>query len=258
MNTKIMESISDGILRLNETKEKYFEVLEKGIEKKDTYEVMLQLSQEEKDRRMKNLENKVSAIRTRIDYINFMLNELTSIKNFVEVDDKADFNNHCMYFGSGNLYYSNKFLKLSKIEIFETILNHVIYYTGSLYIINNRDLRLSYVLTAFSICYGENINIKNGKQIFNKYNKEYKYNILDVNKNYRNFIMRNNNLVGFFKDIVKSKDQDIFITYRIVLGNNIKLQNMKIKIEDNKFSVAEVNEGSWTDKKFENKFFKLA
>lgn len=237
---KIIDSISNGILKLNNTKDKYKELLDVNIEKRDTFKVMVELTDDEGGRKLSNLEKKVLIIENRIKYIDFILNEINGIKNVIEIEEKPDFVNHCMYFGSGTLYYSKKFLELDKTEIFETILNHIFYYTGCLYIINNKDIRMSYILTGFGICYGEHVNFTDGKNIYNKYSSKIKCKVLDINKNYRNFIMRNYKFVNFFRHI--SSDTEVLnMTYRIILGNIIKVQNMCIKIENDRFNIIEVD-----------------
>lgn len=259
MSTKIINSITKGILKLNESKEKYDIILKDNLQKKESFEMMLELCNEESEIKMRNLKNKVSSIQSRIEYIDFIIKQLKTIENFNEINEKLDFNNHCLYFGTKSLYYSNKFIDLPEEEIFETILNHIIYYTGSLYIINNKEIRMSYILTALCICYGYNVNFKDGKNIFKKFSSKYKYKVIDINDYYRNFVIRNNKIIGFFKDgTTYEQQQQIYLTYRIVLGNNIKLKNMKIKIDNNnKFSVSEVDYGFLSpDEK--NYFFKLA
>lgn len=255
---KIIESISNGMLKLSNTKDKYKEMYDLCIEKKESFQIMVELTEVENNRKLQNLEKKVEAIKTRIQYIDFILNELKGIKNFVEIEEKTDFTNHCIYFGSGTLYYSTKFLNLTNLEIFETILNHIFFYTGSLYIINNKDIRMSYILTAFGICYGEQINFKDGKDIYKKYSNRINCKVLDINKNYRNFIMRNYKFVNFFNHISSSDKEIINMTYRIIFGNVIKLQNMRIKIENNMFSISEINKNLYFFSRYsDDKFFKL-
>lgn len=250
---KIINSISNGMLKLNDTKNKYQKILDINVEKKDSLQIMVDLTDDESNIKLRNLEKKVSIVDTRIKYINFILNELKGIKNVVEIKEQPDFINHCIYFGSGTLYYSKEFLELNETEIFETVLNHIFYYTGCLYIINSKDIRMSYILTAFGICYGEHINFKDGKNIYNKYNNKFKCKVLDINKHYRNFVMRNYKFVNFFRHISSSNTEVVNMTYRIILGNIIKIQNMCIKIEDNRFSIIEVNKN---DGMFNSKYYK--
>lgn len=256
---KIVESIANGMLKLNDAKDKYKKIYEQNVEKKQSFEVVVELTQDESKQKMNNLQKKVDAVDTRMKYVDFILKELKGIKNFVEIEEKPDFVNHCIYFGSGTLYYSKEFLNLSSIEIFDTILNHIFYYTGCLYIINNKDIRMSYILTAFAICCGNHVNFKDGKYIYKKYKNELKYNVFDINKNYRKFIMRNHELVNFFHNMGDINSSTIHMTYRIIFGNIIKLQNMRIKIEDEKFSISEINkEGLFFSRYDQDQFFELA
>ncbi len=231
----IEKAINEGIEKLNETILTYEELQQKAADYKDALEMSLTLLDDNLDGvKYNNAVKKLESIESRINYINFIKNEINNIKYFIKMEEKPDFNNHCLYFGTNSIYYSEEFLKLSSKEIFETILNHIFYYTGCLYIVINNEIKLSYVTTAFAICLGRKLDFKLGRKIYEKYSKDLDVKILNTNEHYRNFIIRNYKLMPFFKKIKNGlfleKKDDISLTYRILLGNTITLQNMNIKI----------------------------
>lgn len=232
---KIKKSIMEGVNILNKTIDMYSKLHDKANEYSKSLEIALSLNDESLDNlKYNNSIKKIEAISSRINYIKFIIKELDKIEYFVQTDNKCDFNNYCMYYGSNVIFYSKEFLMLSEKEMFETILNHIFYYTGCLYIVINDDVKLSYLTTAFAICYGKHIDFKLGRDIYKLYAKDLGVTILNTNKNYRNFIIRNNEIMPFFKKSNRQiySNSTIFLNYRILLGNNITLKNMNIKIAD--------------------------
>lgn len=244
----IKKSINEGIEKLNETIKTYEELYQKAVDYKDGLEISLNLMNESVEGiKYNNSVKRVESLKSRIDYVNFIINEVNNIRFFVNSEEKVDFNNHCIYFGTNILYYSDKFLQLSSNEMFDTILNHIFYYTGCLYIVINNDVKLSYITSAFGICYGKNIDFKLGQKIYTNYYKTLDNKILNTNSNYRDFIINNSSIMPFFKDMSHrfsgslTENNTIYLTYRILLGNIITLQNMGIKISNPKDRVSVCN-----------------
>ena len=149
----IEKSINEGIEKLDRTILIYENLYQKAMDYKDALEMSLTLLDDGLDGiKYNNAVKKIEAIESRINYVNFIKNEINKIKYFIKMEEKPDFNNHCLYFGTNSIYYSSEFLSLSSKEIFETILNHIFYYTGCLYIVINKEIKLSYITTAFAIC----------------------------------------------------------------------------------------------------------
>lgn len=228
---KIINSISNGNKIIENTKANILNQNEKYQEKYDSIKIMSVLRDKD-DENSTRLKNIVDNSNSHIEYLNFIQNELESITNFVENDSIPDLNHGCLYFGNGTLFYSSELLNNSEKEIFEIILNHIICYTGCLYIISSANVRLSYLTTAISVCYNEPVNFNDGKNIYNNKKDKFNHIVFDISDNYKNFIIRNRKMMNFFKipqdDYARKSGYNII--YRIVIGKKIRLENMYINI----------------------------
>lgn len=253
----IKNAILQGKNELLKTIETYESYLKKQTELLESIKVANNLMDNELKVKQANAERKTEAIKSRISYINFIIKEIDGIKNLALIDEKPDFVNHCIYFGNGTLYYSDKLLEMPSQEIFDTILNHIIYYTGALYIPNNKEIILSYITTSISILYNIKIDFKLGRSIYKKYNKTIGHKILDISN--KSFFIRNNSKLGFFN---WSITHGYYITYRILLGNKIELRNMRLKINDIEsanISISDMSSGySFLNREDRDRLFKMA
>lgn len=229
----ISKSINEGIKKLNDTIEVYNKLSKNVQDYHDSLKTMLTLTGETQDIKYKNSIDKLDAINSRINYVKLIINELNKIDIFVKKEHVSDLTNGCMYYGSRILYYSDEFLNLSSEEMFNSILNHIFYYTGCLYMITNNEIRLSYIITGFMLCYGKKINYSLGRDIYKTYKDKINIKVNNTNNNYKDFVMRNKELMPFMLKDKSDKNNDVFRTYRIIFGNQIVEMPMKLKIVNN-------------------------
>lgn len=227
---KLEQVISFGNRILEATKEKYLTDFEKFNDKLVGYQVIKALT--DSDEEQKRLENKVNGINSQVQYITFIQKELNNITNFVKTANTNDYQDGCMYFGNGTLYYSEEFLKYKDNDAYEIILNHIIHYTGCLYVINSSEVRLSYILLAKSICRAESVDYRDYRNIYLNNKDKFKQIIFDIKSNYPEFVIRNRKFMKFIKFNPNSDNK--LLSYRIVLSNYIELKNMNILIESDK------------------------
>lgn len=237
---KLKELLSHGNGILEIAKEKYDSEYKISNDKLDAINVANTLMGE--DDEATRLINKVASIKSYIDYINFIQKELNKIGNVVQTKTTGDYQYGCMYFGNGTLYFSDEFLKYNAAEAFDIVLNHIIHYTGCFYVVKSSEVRLSYILSAISTCYGDPVNYRDGRNIYAKHNKSFKHIIFDINESYSDFVIRNRKFMSFIKQYQNNENsiEQLVLVYRIVLSNEITLKNMRIKLEsDNIQSVSE-------------------
>lgn len=200
-------------------------------------EILLSGNQLFEDSEKKYKENKQeNMVKSHLNYINFIKKEFNKITNMVEIEAMPDFQRGCIYFGTGTLYYSQEFLKHDTEDMVNIVLNHIIHFTGCLYIINSSQVRLSYIMQALSIIYGEPLSYLEGKSIYLKNNIQFKHIIFDIKSNYQNFILNNRGLMSFIKGGLFNNDNTKYIIYRIILGENVILKNMELNILNNKIA----------------------
>lgn len=249
---KIKNSIKFGNNILENTKKEYLEKYEE-LESKKIIDIL-----SDKDTTTR-LENKIESYKSYIDYLNFIQNELNKIHYFIETECKIDFQYECMFFGNETFYYTNKLLDYNEQEIFEIILNHIIHYTGCFYIISSKNVRLSYSLSAISICYNEKIDLKDGKDIYINNKDNFDHIIFDISNTYQKFVLRNKHLLNsLFKNINDEIDYNNLLTYRIMLGNKIKLENMIIGIKDETIDFVNKYHLEESEELEDDRIFKLA
>jgi len=237
---KLKEVILFGNTILESTKEKYLITSEALTEKLNGFKIIKALtdSNDEQTR----LENKVKSIESDIQYVTFIQKELNNIVNFSKGEVNNDYQYGCMYFGNGTLYYSDEFLKYNENDAYEIILNHIIHYTGCLYVIDSSNIRLSYILLAKSICRAEQVDCSSNRFIYENNKDTFSQIIFDIKDNYSEFIIRNRKFMSFIKNNPRSNENQL--TYRIVLNNNIiELKNIIIQINSDKIqSISEFGE----------------
>ena len=220
---KLENSLLHGNDIFNKTQEKY-------------NDIVLQLQGElELDEENILLLNKKNNLITKIQYVKFIQSEFNKINNFNKIGSNGNCQNGCMYFGNGNLYYNDELLKYNESKIFDSILNHIIHYTGCLYVMNSSKARMSYILSAINTCYGINTDFSNINKIYENNIKKSKRTIFDTNECYFDFILNNIQHMKFIKTNIDNQlDLDSKITYRIIVGDKIILQNMILNIKNNK------------------------
>jgi hypothetical protein len=176
--------------------------------------------------------NNNDTIKSYIKYIEYIQKEFNKITVAIQVQNMPDFQKGCIYFGTGTLYYSSEFLKYDNEKMANIIFNHIIHFTGCLYIINAKQVRLSYIMQAMSILYGKPFDYTEGKNIYQNHNIEFDHIILDIKNSYQSFIINNRNIMPFITAV--KNDDTKYIIYRIILGKDVILKNMELNITNDK------------------------
>lgn len=243
--------ISNGSDFLENTKNKYQQDIIDYKEKLEMLNITNELMGLSKTKDVINLEEKINSLESYEKYIQYIQNELNKIRLFKEEEHNEDYIGNSLYFGNGTFYYSNKFLNYSNDQIFQIILNHIFNYSGMLYLIKSKENRLSYILGNFFICYGK--SIKKLSSNFHTKNNKNEFIVLDINHNYKNFIDRNIDYMGFIETIIYYKNESwnkdklsshfdkykkikdkIYKTHCITLNKTIKFKSIELNYVDNK------------------------
>lgn len=239
MSKFIANSIKFGIEKLQVSAEKYRKIRDLDSDKYDSLKIANMLLDDTDP--LTKAKNKLKGSESYIDYIEFISKQLNKINNFVECDNMPDFNHECIYFGTNTLYYNEKLLNYSQDEIFDIILNHIIHYSGALYLVNSQSVRLSYIYAAMGICYGDSVNFKDGRYLYEKNIKNINHIIFDINDTYQKFIFNNIGNFSFISNFSKREYVTNFYCYRCTFGNVINLKTTFVKIDNTELTVKESN-----------------
>lgn len=130
------------------------------------------------------LRNKYNIILNKIITQKFLLNELYKIKKFINVSemhsDVTLSSYGSLYFGDGNLYYSDVLINYNEEEIFIIICNHIAHYILGLWTIRTNEINCKSQILLFFL----HIELINEKPIYSQSRRSELY----INDRYSNVV----------------------------------------------------------------------